>query len=185
MKNYKENGLEILERAGTKLFKPAIKLGTYQLQNWSKYVGFDRIKLKSLIKGASTKKGSFAYVYILDNKSVLYIGQTVVTSRIFTPSSIGGFNKITQEAKIPSSKHGPRNVSTFFQVYKYLKEGHQIDVYLIESKENLKQTNEYGDEFSFILKPQEVELLLQNEYKKYHNGELPPMHTLHKEAYKN
>ena len=182
MKNYLENGLEILNRCGEKHFKPAVKLGEYQLQDWSKYVGFCRIKLKGLIKNATSKKGSFVYVYILDNKEVIYIGQTVTTARIFTPSSIGGFNKTTNKVKILSSKHGKRNISTFFQVYELLKKGHKIEVYLIEAKENAKITNEFGDVFSVIIKPQDMEKLLQDEFKQVH-GCLPRIHCLHEQAY--
>ena len=182
MKNYLENGLALLERPGVKLFKQAVKLGEYQLQEWSKFVGFDRIKLKSFIKGASRKTGSFAYVYILDGKEVIYIGQTVTTSRIFTPSSIGGFNKETGEVNIPSKKHGKRNVSTFFQVYELLKKGHKIEVYLIEAKDNASVINEFGDEFPIIIRPQAVEKLLQDEFKLAH-GHLPSMHDLHEQAY--
>lgn len=182
MKNYKQNGLDLLSFLGTKYFYPFIKLGRYQLQDWSRNTEFERCKLVKENKGFTNKKGSFVYVYILNEKEIVYIGQTVTTSRIFTPSSIGGFHKLNQQVQIPSNKHGKRNIGTFFQVYNYLKLGHILDVYLIEAKPNTSIITETGISFDIIISPQQMEKALQEEYKKYH-GCLPPMHDLPLEAY--
>ena len=180
--NYQEQGKDILNLLGTELFHPYFHLGSYELLDWDKHPNCNRIKLKTKAQGYSSKKGSFVYVYILNDKEVIYIGQTVITSRIFTPSSIGGFNKTTGDVIIPSKKHGKRNVSTFFQVYDLLKTGNKVDVFVIEAKANKKVVTEFGNEFSVILKPQEMEKFLQDKYKEVH-GRLPLMHDLHESAY--
>ena len=182
MKDYNINGLSLLNELGTTHFNIPVLLGEYKLMDWGGHEGFERIKLNKLIKGSSTKKGSFVYVYVLNKSQVVYIGQTVITSRIFTPSSIGGFNKQTGDVLIPSTKHGKRNVSTFFQVFDLLKQGNTLEVYLIEAKENNKIVTEFGDELEVIIKPQNMEKLLQDKYKAIHNT-LPMMHELHEQSY--
>ena len=180
--NYKENGTDILSILGTEHFYEPIRLGSYRIEDWDKDPDYERFKLIKEHKNFTNKKGSFVYVYILDGKEVVYIGQTVTTSRIFTPSSIGGFHKLNGEVQIPSNKHGKRNVGTFFQVYNYLKQGHTLDVYLIEAKPNRTIHTETGIKFDVIIAPQQMEKVLQDQYKTFH-GELPPMHNLPLEAY--
>lgn len=173
---------DFLNLLGTKNFNTPLLLGTYVLEDWKKENDYERVKLEKATKGYSNKQGSFAYVYVRNGKEIIYIGCTVGTTRIFTPSSIGGFNKFTREPKIPSAKHGMRNISTFFQVYDYLKQGDEISIYLIEAKSQTSIDNGNGVSFPVIVKHHAVEKYLLNMYKQRY-GQMPPMHVMHEQAY--
>lgn len=196
MKDYLENGLEILEVLGTKLFDSPKKLGTYNLTSKFGNSVLDKRLLNgeyekpflSIPRGEGSGKGSFVYVYIRYKKSnpnikeVIYIGQTTTITRIKSPSSQGGVHQVTGEILITEG-NGARNISTFLQVYDLLKEDYQVDVYLIKAKKEASKTNEFGIEFPVIIKPQMMEKVLQDEFKKIHNV-LPLLHDLHKDAYR-
>lgn len=152
MNDYIKNGKEIFNDVfnNSDVFEPVIKWGEYIMteefgksKNVDKdyYKGCQKAKLiltQSLKVRKKYNKGSFVYGYILNNKKFIYGGQCSGTGRIFAPSSVGGFDKNTNEPKIPSKRHGKTNVKLFFEVNKLLCEGNKIEIFIVKAKENAK-----------------------------------------------
>lgn len=189
-KDYVKKGKEILDILGTEHFYKPIKLGTYKIvdckgKGWTVST-HEKAKLEVTCKKQDKKllgEGAMVYVYIKNDKEVMYIGQTTILTRIQTPSSLGGFNKKTGEVNIPSKKHGFRNVSTFLQTYEIVKQNNTLDVYVIKAKEFEGIELDNGIKLRVFVKPQDMEKALQDEYKSSHK-QLPLMHEQHKDCYK-
>jgi hypothetical protein len=184
MKNYKENGLEIFNDVfgSYNAFEQEEKYGEYQITdkfneskkypNW--YKNCYKAKLICTLSKEDKKKyksGSYAYVYLLDDKEIIYIGKTDGDSRLFSPSSVGAFDKDTNEPKGPAlletHTHGKTNVKLFFYVNELIKKGHKIEVFIIKAKDSLK----LEDRWTTKVDTREMESALLNEFKKVHGFE--------------
>ena len=179
MKNYLENGLEIFNDVfyDKDIFEPVIKWGEYIMteefgksKNISEdyYKGCEKAKLvltQPLKIRKQYNKGSFAYGYILNGKQFIYGGQCSGTSRINSPSSVGGFDKLTHEPKIPSERHGKTNVKLFFEVNQLIREGNKVEIFIVKAKE-IPSLSKWGAKIDE--KQMEKELL--NQFELTHNS---------------
>lgn len=152
MKDYIVNGKEIFTDVfgDTNIFEPVIKWGEYvmtekfgksKLISEDYYKGCEKAKLvltQPLNIRKQYQKGSFAYGYILNGEEFIYGGQCSGTDRINAPSSVGGFDKVTQEPKVPSNTHGKTNVKLFFEVNDLLRKGDKVEIFIVKAKENAK-----------------------------------------------
>jgi len=177
MKNYLEKGLEIFDDVfyNKDIFEPAIKWGEYVMteefgksKNLSEdfYKGCEKAKLiltQPLEIRKQYNKGSFVYGYILNKKQFIYGGQCSGTSRINAPSSVGGFDKVTHEPKIPSKRHGKTNVKLFFEINQLVREGNKIEIFIVKAKENAKI-----DIWEIKLNEKQMEKELLNKFKEIH-----------------
>jgi len=178
MENYLENGLSIFNDVfnNSNVFEPVIKWGEYIVTEkfgQSKkitegyYKNCEKAKLvttQPLKVRKKYNKGSFAYGYILNGKQFIYGGQCSGTSRINAPSSVGGFDKLTREPKIPSGRHGKTNVKLFFEVNRLLYEGNKIEIYIVKAKENAKM-----GKWTVKIDEKQMEKELLNQFEKVHN----------------
>jgi len=153
MKDKKESGLDVFQNVFNQrdIFEPIIKWGEYKMtEEFNKsstiedgyYSDCEKAKLELVQPLAIRKlykKGSFAYVYILNGVELIYAGQCSSTSRISTPSSVGGFVKGTRVSKISSDTHGKTNIKLFYEVNELIHRGDKLEVYIVKAKDHVKK----------------------------------------------
>lgn len=182
MKNYLENGLEIFDDVfgSYNTFEPVVKYGEYRMTdkfnkskkhpNW--YKGCHKAKLFCTLSKEDKKKyksGSYAYGYLLNGKEIIYIGKTDGDSRLSSPSSVGAFNKVTNQpvgpALLESHTHGKTNVKLFFYVNELIMKGEKIEIFIVKAKDSLKLENRWTPKID----TREMESALLEEFEKTHN----------------
>tara|TARA_R110000822_G_C15278415_1_gene489932 strand:+ start:69 stop:665 length:597 start_codon:yes stop_codon:yes gene_type:complete len=181
MKDYLENGLEIFDEVfgGYNTFEKMEKYGEYQMTdefnkskkypNW--YKNCYKAKLVCTLSREDKKKyksGSYAYVYLLNRKEIIYIGKTDGDSRLSSPSSVGAFDKVTNQPKGPAlletHTHGKTNVKLFFYVNELVRKNDKIEVFIIKAKDSLKLENRWTTKVD----TREMEFALLDEFIKVH-----------------